>query len=596
MTLKRAFHITLLILSLFSLRAQAQEQKKIIINHPGDFTKDEEKYPGADIMSKDNQQVQFEHDGIDLWCDVAVFYRQENKIQAFGNVFFQQGDSIRMSSDEAEYDANTKLAVARGSVNLRNNSMNLSTEEVQFDRNLQQAYYLTPGTVRDSANTLTSNRGRYYLELSKYEFSSDVKITNPDYNIESARLDYYTKSRNAYMYGPSTITGTDYKIYCERGYYNTIGESGYGVKNTRIDYNDRIIYGDSLYFDKASEFASATNNIKVIDTINKGVIKGHYAEVFKAEDSVFVTKKALAISVFEKDSLYIHGDTLMVTGPEEARIVRAFRDARFYKSDMSGKCDSIHSDQSSGVTRFFTDIPSGIPENMRGQYRPVIWSAQSQMTGDSIILLSNPKTEELDSLKVLGNAFIIQKDSISHVRYETEEEKGYNQIKAMDLYGRFENNELKYIDMIKNAELIYYLWDEQGESIGIDKRLCGKITFNLVENEIDNVTSFINVEGQIYPEYALPVNDRRYRGFFWRGDEAINGVNDLFSEEDMNTELVPIRGVNEPIDPDNPDLTPEEVEELPEEDPEKEQKDTAGNNKALRPENEKSNRPQRSEN
>lgn len=559
--LKFSVHTALIVFLLLTGQMYAQEPKKIIINHPGDFTKDDARYPGADIMSKDDQQVQFEHDGIDLWCDVAVFWRKDNRIQAFGNVFFQQGDSLRMTSNYAEYDANTKMALAREGVQLRNNTMSLSTEEVRFDRNTQLAYYVTPGTVRDSANTLTSNRGKYYLEFDKYEFSSDVKIINPEYNIESTRLDYYTKSRTAYMYGPSTITGTDYRIYCERGYYNTIGETGYGVKNTRIDYNDRIIHGDSLFFDKNRQFASATNNIKVIDTINKGVIKGHYAEVYKAEDSVFVTKRALAISVFEKDSLYIHGDTLMVTGPDDGRIIRAFQDARFYKSDMSGKCDSIHSDQRSGITQFYSEIPPGLSVNQIGKYRPVIWSANSQMTGDSIVLISDVKTEQLDSLKVLGNAFIIQKDSLSHVNFEQEARKGYNQIKAKDLFGHFENNELQYIDMIKNAELIYYLWDDQGEFIGIDKRLCGKINFTLADNTIDKVTSMINVDGQIYPEGTLSVNDRKYPGFYWRGAEMINGVNDLFSEEDQNILLPVIRGITEPIDPDNPDLTPEEVDE-----------------------------------
>ncbi len=110
--------------------------------------------------------------------------------------------------------------------------------------------------------------------------------------MDSEQLDYYETSKNAYLYGPSTITGKTYKIYCERGFYDTKVESGYFIKNTRIDYNNRIIKGDSVYFNKAREFASATNNITVTDTVNNGVIKAHYAEVFKAKDSVFATKRS----------------------------------------------------------------------------------------------------------------------------------------------------------------------------------------------------------------------------------------------------------------------------------------------------------------
>ncbi|TRZ43800.1 OstA-like protein [Robertkochia solimangrovi] len=568
---------------------QAQDKKRIIINHPGQFTKDETKYPGADIMSKTDQQVQFEHDGMDLWCDLAVFYRKENRIRAFGNVFFQQGDSIKMNSEYAEYDANTKIAVSSKQVELRNNTMTLNTEEIRFDRNQQIAFYDTFGTVKDSANTLTSNQGKYYLEINKYEFKSDVHITNPDYEINSSRLDYYTDSKNAYMYGPSTITGNDYKIYCERGYYNTTAENGYGVKNTRIDYDNRIIYGDSLYFDKATEFASATNNIKVIDTVNKGVVRGHYAEVYKAKDSMFVTKRALAITLMEKDSMYIHGDTLMVTGKENERVIKAFRDARFYKTDMSGKCDSIHSDQATGITKLITTIPPNIPENLYAKYRPVLWNGESQMTGDSIHILSNVETEKLDSLKVLNDAFIIQKDSLSHITFKDSAKFGFNQIKGKDLYGIFKDNKMDYIDIVKNAELIYYLWnddEEEREFMGIDKRVCGRIRFNMIENQIDNITSYNNVDGNIFRDEDIPVNGRKFRGFYWRGDEMIRSVDDLFSAEDNAIELVKINGVDQPIDIDNPNLAPDEgsdSEQQEQNEDEKEKNEGVVNNKGNLP-------------
>ena len=36
-----------------------------------------------------------------------------------------------------------------------------------------------------------------------------------------------------------------------------------------------------LFYNRKNEFASATNNVKITDTINKGIIKGHYAELFQ---------------------------------------------------------------------------------------------------------------------------------------------------------------------------------------------------------------------------------------------------------------------------------------------------------------------------
>jgi len=460
--------ISFFILCLFAFSVFAQEEqpeggRQINIVYGANFTKDEAQFPGASIFSKDDErQVQFEHQGADLWCDIAIFYAEENRLKAIGNIRLQQGDSIEMNSGKMNYDGNTRLAKAWEKVDLTNGQMTLTTDTLYFDREKQQAYYNSGGKVVDSANVLTSKVGTYFMTPKKYQFQRNVHIDNPDYIIDSEQLDYYTTSKNAYMYGPSTITGEEYKIYCERGFYDTTIEQGYGIKNTRIDYDNKIIEGDSLYFDKATEFASATNNIQITDTINDGVIRAHYAEVHKAKDSVFATKRAVSISLVQKDSLYMHGDTLMVTGKEEERIVRAFRNAKFYKTDLSGKSDSIHFDEKTGITELITD--------------PILWNVDNQITGDSIHLISDMETDKLDSLKVIENAFIISLDTISGT--------GYNQAKGKNLFGKFIENELKIIDLVQNTEVIYYVYNDDQELIGIDKTICSKIRLLMADNDI----------------------------------------------------------------------------------------------------------------
>lgn len=510
-------------------KEQNPENKQINIVYGANFTKDESQFPGASIFSKDDQrQVQFEHQGADLWCDIAIFYSQENRLKAVGNVRLQQGDSIEMNSGYMSYNGDSKLAKAWKNVDLTDGQMTLTTDTLHFDREKQESYYKTGGKVVDSVNVLTSKIGTYFTELKKVQFKSNVHIDNPEYIIDSEQLDYYRVSKNAYMYGPSTITGEDYKIYCERGYYDTKIEQGYGIKNTRIDYDNKIIKGDSLYFDKTTEFASATNNIKITDTINNGVIKAHYAEVFKANDSVFATKRAVAINLVQQDSLYMHGDTLMITGQPEARILRAFRNAKFYKTDLSGKCDSIHFNQGTGLTQMITD--------------PILWNVDNQITGDSIHLISDMKTEKMDSLKVLENAFIISLDTISKT--------GYNQAKGKDLYGKFMENELKIIDLIKNTEVIYYMYNDDQELIGIDKTICSKIRLFMANSDIEDITFYINPDGNIFPDKDLPLDGRKLKGFIWRGDERILSKDDIFDEDDNNITLVKIRGIDNPIDID----------------------------------------------
>ncbi len=184
-----------------------------------------------------------------------------------------------------------------------------------------------------------------------------------------------------------------------------------------------------MYYDKKRGFASATNNIQVIDTVKNFVTRGNYAEIFEEKDSLFIIKRAVAISIVEKDSTFIHGDTLVVTGIPEKRIVRSYHNVKIYKSDLQGKCDSLHTNQQSGVTKMFRN--------------PILWSDGNQITGDTIHLISDINTEQLDSLKVLNNAFIVSKDSLA-----TNE---YNQIKGRNMFGKFIANKLDLLLVKGNA-------------------------------------------------------------------------------------------------------------------------------------------------
>ena len=503
----------------------AQEERKIRYESER-FSRDDQKYPGALILTKINEQVHFIHQGIEVWADQAIHYAEENFFKAYGNVRMEQGDTITMTSQYAEYNGNTRFAFASGNVFMRNPKTSLQTDTLFFDRTKQQAYYRSGGTIRDSASVLKSRVGRYFLEDDKYSFKSQVVITNPDYVLTSNHLDFYSETGGAYFYGPTTIKSDQSTIYAERGYYDTRGDTGYFVKDSRIDYKNRILEGDSLYFNRNTNFASATNNIKVTDTINRSIIKGHYAEVFREKDSVFITKRAVAISVQEQDSVYIHADTLMVTGKPEDRVIRGFYDVRLFKSNMSGKSDSIHLRERTGLTQ------------MLG--RPVIWSENNQLTGDTIHLLNNVETEELDSLKVYDNAFMIQKDSVG----------GYNQLKGLQMYGKFKDNDLQQVDLVKNTETLYFMRDEAGNLIGINKTLSSSISIFLEEQQVVDIYYYNQIDGILYPESQLPESDRTLKGFNWRGEERLNSVEDLF-KDDPDYEPVKIEGIPLPEEEDS---------------------------------------------
>jgi lipopolysaccharide assembly outer membrane protein LptD (OstA) len=424
-----------------------------------------------------------------------------------------QGDTLFLNSKYAEYSGDVKKAFATGNVIMRSPESTLVTDTINFDRNTQEAFYNSLGIITNKDNILRSKAGKYYANEKKFKFTTAVSLTNPKYVIKSNHLDYYTNSGHSYLFGPSTITSKENFIYTEKGFYDTKKNFAYFKRKSYIKYEDRRIEGDSLYYDRNREFASATNNVKITDTINKGIIKGHYAEIYRnlktEKDSMMITKRAVAITLVDKDSMYVHGKKMIITGKTGERIVRAYNNVRFYKTDMSGKCDSIHSDQKTGLTKLIKN--------------PILWNYENQMTGDIMHLIGNKQTEKLDSLKVLNNAFIISKDTLS---------TGYNQVKGQNLYGKFEDNKLREVDIIKNTEVIYYMRNDNQELIGINKSVCSKINMLLDKNTIETITNFNQIDGDIYPETELPENARKLRGFIWRGDERIKTKEDIFPAEE----------------------------------------------------------------
>ncbi|WP_159017731.1 OstA-like protein [Algibacter sp. L3A6] len=523
----------------------AQDKKKISIEYAGRLNVDEENYPGAKVLTRNSmQQVHIAHAGSNMWCDKAIYYSGENFVEAYGNVIVKQGDTITMTSKYVEYSGSSQLAFASGEVVLKSPNSTISSDTLYFDRVKQQSFYKSGGNVvKDSSGTITSKIGRYYMKDKKFQFVDDVVLTGDGTVVNSNYFDFYEDTGLAYLFGPSTITTEDSKTYCEKGFYDTKNKTGYALKDSKIYYDDRIIEGDSLYFDNTKSFASATNNIKITDTINKSIVTGHYAEVFRAKDSLFITKRALVTTVQEKDSVYLHADKIMVTGKPENRITRAYYNAKLFKTDISAKADSIHANQNTGITELINLDRFAPTDAFSTKRRPILWNNANQMTGDTIHLISNSKTEKLDSLRVFNNAFIISKDTIS--------ENGYNQIFGITLVGLFNDaNELREVNINKNAESIFYTRDENQELIGIDKAKSGSIKMLFANSDIEEYTRLNTVDGTLFPEKDYQEKDKFLKGFDWREDERPLSVDDLF-KEDKPFKLTVIKGLEDYVPQEN---------------------------------------------
>lgn len=510
----------ILFVSFFTVAQTPEANGRVIKLIYADFTEiNENEVPGAKIFIGN---VQAQHDSMYIYCNKAYLFEKDNYIKLFGNVRLVQDDTLQMTSKYAEYNGVEKIAFASGNVVMTSPDSSLKSEKVYYDRNTGIAYYNDHATITNRQNTLKSKSGKYYTHELKYEFRTQVVITNPETIIKSNHLDYYEDSGHAYLFGPSTIDNKDNHIYTENGFYDTRLDQGRMIQNSFILYDNKRIEADEMFYDERQSYAKGINNVKVTDTINKTIATSHFAEVFRANDSIYMTKKPLIEYYTEQDTTYFHAKNLQIVGPDKQRIIKGYPNARIYRTpEMSGKADSLHYDQKIGLLQLIR--------------KPVLFNGESQLTGDVIHLINDVVTEKLDSLKVLNNAFVVEKDTLG---------TGFNQAKGINMYGKFIDDKIRQIDLVQNAEMIYYLYDE-GELQGIDKGICSKIVLELEDNKITTATRMINPEGTTYPPEQFPENARRLQGFHWRGDERIYSVAALFSEEELQHDTTAEKQVEE---------------------------------------------------
>jgi hypothetical protein len=147
---------------------------------------------------------------------------------------------------------------------------------------------------------------------------------------------------------------------------------------------------------------------------------------------------------------------------------------------------------------------------------PVIWSGENQLTADTISLtLRNGK---MDSLVMYNSSFIISKDDSTR----------YNQIKGKNVVGYFLDNRLYKIRVFGNAETIYFVREDDGSLIGVNKGASSNMLIFAEENQVRKITYIGNPAYNLYPEKDLAPNDMRLRGFIWHGEKRPLEKQDIF--------------------------------------------------------------------
>ena len=469
-----------------------QQDKRIYLVHADNLHYDQYRNDGAQVL---HGKVHFRHVGANLYCDSAHFYEPTNSFEAFGHVRMVQGDTLSLVSDYAYYDGDAQLARARHNVVLKHRKTTLYTDSLDYDRMYNFGNFFEGGKMIDGKSTLTSDWGEYHTDTKMAMFYFDVRLKDENMFLTTDSLYYDTRTSRAHIVGPSNITSGSSHIYSEDGYYNTRTEESELFGRSVIKDQGRTIVGDSVFRDARTGLNHAYMNVVLTDSINKNRLIGDYMEYDDSTGYAMATDNAMAVDFSQKDTLYMHADTLKIFSfnyntDSVYRKMHAYHKVRAYRIDVQAVCDSLVYNSKDSVMTMYRD--------------PIVWNEGQQLFGEEIRVYMNDST--IDWAHVTKQAFSIE---------QMPDSTHFNQVSSNEMKAYFRQGEIRETQAIDNVLVVYYPVDESDSVlIGLNYTETPLLKMFLENRKMKRIW-MEKPKGTLYPMTQIPSDKYYLPNFAW---------------------------------------------------------------------------------
>lgn len=486
----RKLLICLLLVAWLVPQSRAQENRRIKYRADMGFY-DEDFMPGAQRLIGN---VAFAQDNVRGYCDSAYLFDADNYIIAFGDkVRIFVGDSVRLYGRRAYYDGDDKTASIALSVRLEKGAAYLLSDSLIYNTAEDVGYFVTGGKLVNDKDTMTSVQGWYYTKTDDAVAKDNVLLWNSTYRVDCDALKYNASSKIAYFVSRTHLHSDEQDIYTTSGWYDTEREISTLAQDVQLYNGARFMFADSVYYDRSRSFGRAWLGATLVDTADKYVLKGDYVEYYQKGGVSIATDSNLLILIDEnRDSLFLHSDTLklFIDDEEQMQWARAYNKVKFYRKDMQGACDSMALVRADSVLNMY--------------YNPVLWADEFQLSGDTIrytmIDSANSTIELCKAGFIVGGLF---------------DDTEFNQIKGVRIKGFVRDKKLYQVDVVGNAECVYYLQEEDSSLIGVNTSITSEMRIFLENNKIQQIRFYDAPDGKVYPDESFEEKDRKLQDFRW---------------------------------------------------------------------------------
>lgn len=487
--------------------------------------------------------VQLEQDGTYFSGD-SVIIKNGKIVEAFGNVHINDNDSVHTYSQYLLYYVDPKLATLRKQVKLTNGSTTLTTEELRYDVNMRIGEYYNGGRLVNKGSVLTSREGTYYADLKDAYFKKEVKLKDPAYELEADSLLYNSETEITTFVAPTFIKDSAGRtIRTSDGYYDLKNKRAYFGKNPKIQDGAVFITAVDIMSNDSTGISVLTGNAVYTDTAQGVSILAGQIHTNRDSGTMLAIRSPLMIIKQENDSIYIAADTLfsgrmsdllksdsslaardtlqgLVTSDtlqvhaardtisnrndSADRYFQAYHHVRIYSDSMQAVADSMIYLGRDSVFRLFTE--------------PVMWTGNSQVTGDTIYLFT--KNKKPQEVQVFENGIAVEKSGPDM----------FNQVRGNRLFGYFTDGNISLMRAKGNAESVYYVLDDDSAIVGVNKVIGDIIEMRFANKELDRVVVIGQPSGNLVPMLQATEQDKVLRDFKWLESRRPKTKYELFGD------------------------------------------------------------------
>jgi lipopolysaccharide export system protein LptA len=300
------------------------------------------------------------------------------------------------------------------------------------------------------------------------------------------------------------LTYKDYKSMLENQRLSSIRDTSVKVKKltaaeqkkvdkfltlTAPKFGDDTTFLHRNFFGKPKPQAPAAVTQK-----GKSPIKSDGDAFAKGATSKQATTKAAEPDNIESDPFF-YTKPVILSDTARVRIIKAYHNAKLFKSDLQAKADSMFYSYSDSTLKCYV--------------QPLIWTQGSQLSGDTITM--QMKNKKLDNMNLFPSSFI--------VNIEKGDSTHFNQIAGKKMKGFFKSGKLDRMFIVGNAESIYFTRDSLKRVDGMQRSLSSRMRIYFKQGSANNIFFITKPEHRYGPLSKFTEEDRILKGFIWKPKE-----------------------------------------------------------------------------